>query len=131
MSPTLRNNFLDEITALAGTSATIKLYTGTQPGGGGTVTTLLGTYTCDVQAFAGNAAAGVLTLNGVTGSIAVATGTSTWFRLESSGSVFVFDGDISTVSQGTGDMLLNDTSIVQGGTLSLSGTNTITAPNAA
>ena len=129
-SNTLRSNRMDEISALAGNSATIKLYTGTQPAGGGTVTTLLCTLTCSASGFATSAANGVLTLNAVTGGTAVATGTATWFRIETSGATFVMDGDVSTQSAGTGDLQLDDTSIVTSGNVSLGGPNTLTDGNA-
>ena len=129
-SNTLRSNMMDEITSLAGTSATIKLYTGTQPSGGGTATTLLVTLTCNATAFAGAAANGVLTLNSVTGGTAVATGTATWFRLETSGSTFVMDGDVSTQAANTGDLQLDDNQIVTDGSVALGGPNTLTAGNA-
>ena len=121
---------MDEITAFAGASAVIKLYTGTQPSGGGTATTLLATLTCNATAFAGSAVNGSLTLNQVTGATAVATGTATWFRIETSGGTFVMDGDVSSAVAGTGDMQLDDTSIVLNGSVSLSGPNTLLDGNA-
>jgi hypothetical protein len=131
ISTTLRNNMLDEITSYAGTSALLRIYSGTQPAGGGTVTTQLASLTCDVTAFAPAASAGTLTLNGVTAdSNADATGTATWFRITTSGGTFVMDGDISTTAAGTGDLQLDTTSIVLNGTVSLGGPNQITAPNA-
>ena len=131
LSTTLRNTMLDEITAYAGTSAVLTIYSGTQPSGGGTVTTALAILTCDVTAFAPAATAGTLTLNGITAdSAADATGTATWFRITTSGAVFCIDGDCSTVSVGTGDLTLDDTSIVLNGTVSLGGPNTLTQGNA-
>ena len=131
-SATLRNNILDEITSFASTSATLTIYSGTQPSGGGAVTTKLAGLVCDVTAFAATASAGVLTLNGITAdSAADATGTATWFRIATSGGTFVMDGDISTTTVGTGDLQLNDTSIVLNGNVALGGPNSITAPNAA
>ena len=132
ISTTLRNNMLDEITSFAGTSALLTIYSGTQPAGGGTVTTQLAQLTCDATAFAATASAGTLTLNGITAdSAADATGTATWFRITSSGATWVMDGDVSTTAVGTGDLQLDDTSIVLNGTVSLGGPNTLTAPNAA
>lgn len=122
---------LDEITSYAGTSAALKILSGTQPGGGGAETTVLAELTCDVTAFAPAASAGVLTLNGITGATAAATGTGTWFRIETSGATWVMDGDVSTIAAGTGDLQLDDTSIVLNGNVALGGPNTITAPNAA
>lgn len=132
MSATLRNNMLDEITSYAGGSAILKILSGTQPSGGGAETTVLAQLTCNAT-FAGAASAGVLTLNSITAdSSANATGTATWFRIyQSDGTTFVLDGDVSTTAAGTGDLQLDDTSIVLGGTVALGGPNTVTAPNAA
>lgn len=127
----LRNNMLDEITTFAGTSAVLKIYSGTQPAGGGTETTILAQLTCNASQFATAAAAGVLTLSSITqDSAANNSGVATWFRIETSIGTFVMDGDVS-VTGGGGDLTLNDTSIVQNGTVSLTGPNIITAPNTA
>lgn len=132
MSVTLRNNMLDEITGYAGTNAILRIYSGTQPTGGGSETTMLAQLTCN-STFAGAAAAGVLTLNSITAaSSANANGTATWFRIyQPGGSTWVIDGDVSTTGAGTGDLQLDDTDITLGGTVALGGPNTITAPNAA
>jgi hypothetical protein len=131
LNTVLRNNMLDEITTWAGTSAVLKIYSGTQPAGGGTETTILAQLTCNASQFATAAAAGVLTLSSITqDSAANNSGVATWFRIETSIGTFVMDGDVS-VTGGGGDLTLNDTSIVQNGTVSLTGPNIITAPNAA
>ena len=122
---------MDEITAVAGASVKIKIYSGTQgAGGGATSATLLGTLT-GAATFAAAASGGVLTLGAITGdSSADATGTASWFRMTQSDDTWVLDGDI-TVTGGGGDLTLDSTGIVIGGTISLSGPNTFTAPNAA
>lgn len=130
INTTLRNNMLDEITSFAGANAVIKIYSGTQPGGGGTETTILAQLQCSAT-LAPAAASGALTLSSVTqDSSANNSGTASWFRLETSGGTFILDGDVSSTSAGTGDMQINDTAIVATGTVSLSGPNIITAPNA-
>lgn len=131
MSATLRNNMLDEITGYAGGSAILRIYSGTQPSTGGAETTILAQLTMNAT-FAPAAAAGVLTLNSITAdSSANATGTATWFRiLQSDATTHVLDGDVSTTAAGTGDLQLDDTSIVLGGTVALGGPNTVTAGNA-
>ena len=122
---------LDEITSAAGTSAVLTIYSGTQPAGGGSTTTALAVLTCNATAFAAAASAGTLTLNSISAeSSAPASGTATWFRITTSGGTWVMDGDVSTTS-GSGDLQLSDTSIVINGTVTLSGPNVITAPNAA
>lgn len=130
-STTLRNNMLDEITSLAGTSAKILIYSGSQPSGGGTATgTLLAQLTCNATAFAGAASGGVLTLNSITqDSAADATGEATWFRLTKSDDTWVMDGDVS-VNGGGGDLQLDSTSISINAPVAMSATQTITAPNA-
>lgn len=130
MNVTLRNNMLDEITSRAGASALLRIYDGTQPATGGTATTLLAQLTCNAT-FAAAASSGVLTLNSISSDTSAnATGTATWFRIvQSDGSTHVSDGTVSTVAAGTGDMQLDDTSIVLGGTVAISSA-TITAGNA-
>ena len=124
---TLRNNKLDEITSLAGTSALLRIYDGTQPATGGTATTLLAELTCNATAFAAAASGGVLTLNAITDdSSANATGTATWFRIVSSGATHIMDGTVSTSGA---DLNLNSTSITSGGTVSVT-SFTITDNNA-
>ena len=129
----VRNNMMDEITAYAGASAILRIYSGTQPGGGGAATAQLAELICDITAFAAAAAAGALTLNGITADAAAdATGTATWWRLwQSDGTTWIMDGDISTILVGTGDMLMDSTSIVLNGNVSMGGPNIFTAPNAA
>jgi hypothetical protein len=129
----VRNNMMDEISTYAGASAILKILSGSQPAGGGAETTVLAQLTCDVAAFAPAASGGVLTLNGITADTAAdASGTATWFRIyQSDGTTWVLDGDVTTQSAGTGDLQLDDTAIVLNGTVSLTGPNTLTAPNAA
>lgn len=132
LSTTLRNNRLDEITGYAGANAILKIYSGTQPAGGGAETTILAQLTCNAT-FAAAAASGVLTLNGISSDTSAnANGTATWFRIyQSDGTTWVLDGDVSTQAAGTGDLQLDDTSIVLGGTVALGGPNTLTEANAA
>jgi hypothetical protein len=107
---TLRNSMLDEITALAGASALLRIYDGSRPATGGTATTLLAELTCNAT-FAAGASGGILTLNAITqDSSANATGTATWFRIvASNGTTHVLDGDVGTSSS---DLNLTTTSIV-------------------
>lgn len=128
----LRNNRLDEITAFAGTSAILTIYSGTQPSGGGTPTTLLAQLTCNASQFAPAASGGVLTLSSVASETnAPNSGTATWFRItKSDGTTWVMDGSVSTTNAG-GDLQLDDTAVVATGTVALSGPNTLTDGNAA
>jgi hypothetical protein len=130
MNVLLRNARLNAITTFAGGSALIRIYSGSRPATGGTVTTLLAQLTCNAT-FAPGASSGVLTLNAISpATSAAATGTATWFRMVASdGTTHITDGSVSTVAAGTGDMRLDDTSIVLGGTVAIS-TATITEGNA-
>lgn len=127
LDSSIRNAIVDSITTRAGASALLRIYDGTRPATGGTATTLLAQLTCNAT-FAPAASGGVLTLNAITqDSSADATGTATWFRIvQSGGSTFVLDGSVGTSGA---DLNLNSTSIVAGGTVSIS-SFTVTAPNA-
>jgi len=129
-STTLRNAQLDAITTAIGSSGLLRIYDGTRPSTGGTATTLLAELALSTTA-AGSAASGVLTFSAITSDTSAnATGTATWFRLlKSDGTTICFDGSVSTVAAGTGDMRLDDTSIVLGGTVAISSA-TITEGNA-
>lgn len=119
MNVALRNSRLDEITTLqdAGAGASLlEIYDGVRPATGGAVTTLLATLTFTDPA-APAAAAGVLTYSAIADDASAdATGTASWFRVVDDSVGHVYDGDAGT--SGT-DLLLNTTSIVIGGTVSV------------
>lgn len=112
MATALRNARLDAITTFAGGSAKLRLYSGSRPATGGTVTTLLAELTCNAT-FAPAASGATLTLNAITGdTTADATGTATWARIvKSDGTTFVTDCSVGTSGA---DINLNTTSIVAG-----------------
>lgn len=130
LNVTLRNNMLDEITAYAGGSAILRIYSGSQPATGGAETTVLAQLTCNAT-FAPAASSATLTLNSIASDTSAnSTGTATWFRLlQSDATTQVADGTVSTVAAGTGDMQLDDTAIVTGGTVAISAAS-ISAGNA-
>lgn len=121
LATTLRNNRLDAITAFIAGSALLRIYSGTRPATGGTATTLLAQLTCNAT-FAPASSSGILTLNSISpATSAAATGTATWFRIvKADGTTFCLDGSVSTVAAGTGDLRLDDTAIVLGGTVAIS-----------
>lgn len=122
----LRNTMADAITARAGGSAKLKIFSGTRPATGGAETTKLAELTCNAT-FAPSASGGVLTLNAITSdSSADATGTATWFRIESSGGTHVLDGNVATSGS---DLNISTTSIVSGAIVAVTGA-TITISNA-
>ena len=126
-----RNNELDEITALidAGTAGSLKIYDGTRPTNADTAVgaqTLLAQLTMNVTSFP-SAAAGAMTANAITDdSSANATGTASWFRIESSAGAAVVDGDVGTSGS---DLNLNTTAITSGVTVSVTSL-VLTAGNA-
>lgn len=128
---TLRNNFLDEITAYAGASALLRIYSGSAPADCATAAsgTLLAELTCNAT-FAAAASGGVLTLNAITSdSSANATGTAGYFRLvKSDGTTVVLQGTV-TATGGGGDLTIDNTAISSGVSVSVTSA-TITAPGA-
>ena len=121
LATTLRNNRADQITAFAGTSAQLKIYTA-----GGS--TLLATLTCSASAFAPAASGGVLTLNSITSATAGNTGTAATASIyKSDGTTLVISG--LTVGTSGSNINLSSTSITSGDTVSITSA-TITEGNA-
>ena len=106
---TLRNNQLDEVTALIDAGAGVgklKIYDGTRPATGGAVTTqtLLAEPTFSATSFPA-ASGGSMTANAITSdSSANATGTATWFRCTDSNDNAVIDGDIADLNLNTNNI---------------------------
>lgn len=97
-----------------------RIYDGSQPATADTAVstqTLLAELRFNATAF-GAAAAGVATANAFTqDTSANATGTASWFRaLKSDGTTVLFDGSVGT---GTHNLVITTTSIVSGGTVSV------------
>lgn len=127
IATTTRNNMLDEITSDIGSNGLLRIYSGTQPAGPGTAITtqtLLAQLALSATA-AGAASSGVLTFSSITSdSSADASGTATWFRITTSGGTGILDGTVGTSSA---DLILNTTSIVAGGPVSVTSL-TVTLP---
>jgi hypothetical protein len=102
----------------AGTGALIKIYSGTQPANANTAIssqTMLASL--PVSGSFGTDSNGTITLSAVTAATAVATGTASFFRIfKSDGTTVVMDGSVGT--SGT-DMILDNTSIATGQTVSI------------
>jgi hypothetical protein len=127
-SAAIRNAQLDQITTAVGTTAKLRIYSGTRPANvAASITgTLLAELTCNAT-FAPASSGGVLTLNSITSATASATGTASHFRLWNSGATTAMvDGDVSTSAS---DLNLNSTSITSGGSVAVT-SFTITAGNA-
>jgi hypothetical protein len=112
----LRNNRLDEITALIDADAadgTIKIYDGTQPATGAAITTqnLLSEHNFSATSFPA-ASSGSMAANAIdSDTSANNTGTATWFRVADGAGTFVMDGTAGT--SGT-DLILNSAAIQSG-----------------
>jgi hypothetical protein len=124
---TPRNNMMDQVrTALAGGS--IKVYSGTQPANANTAlsgNTLLATLTLASPAGAASSG-GTFTFGTITSGTAVATNTATFARVfQSDGTTVVCDMDVGTSGA---TFILDTVSIVSGGTVAATGTNTLSIP---
>lgn len=94
-------------------SATLKIYTGTQPAAGAAATgTLLVTITLPGDAMAASAS-GSAAKSGTWSGTAGNTGTAGWFRIESSAGTRWYDGAV-TATAGGGEIELSSTSITSG-----------------
>lgn len=93
----------------------LRLYNGTRPATGGSVTTLLAELTFSDPC--GTVTSGVLTFSAIASDASADnTGTATWFRIVDSTGAFVLDGTI-TVTGGGGDITMTSTSIQAGVTV--------------
>lgn len=103
----------------AGSGSIIRIYEGTQPSNANTAIsgqTLL--VSLVISGSFGTDSNGTITLSSVTNGTAVATGTGQFFRIvKSDGTTVVMDGSVGTSSA---DMILNNTSIANGQTVSIS-----------
>ena len=119
VSTASRTNLMSQLNTDIGTSALIRIYDGTQPAGPDTAITsqvLLATLTGNAGGF-GSASAGVLTASAITSATAVGTSTATWARILTSGGTARVDCSVGM--SGT-DIVLNNTSIATGQTVSIS-----------
>ncbi|HEX7099347.1 MAG TPA: hypothetical protein VF377_08890 [Acidimicrobiia bacterium] len=126
----LRNAQLQALADLidAGAGAgKLRIYSGSRPSTGGSETTILAELTLSSPPEA-SVSNGVLTFGTISDATAVASGTATWFRILDSDNNPLIDGSVSATGGG-GDLQLNSTSIVAGGTVSIT-SFTITAGNA-
>lgn len=118
------NGIVDLLDASSPTPGYIEIRDGTKPADPDTAATgtLLATCTLSDPAFgaATTASPSVATANSISDDTSAdASSTATWFRAYDGGGTAVIDGDVSTVAAGTGDLQLDDTSIVTGGTVSI------------
>lgn len=109
-STTHRTNQITTLNTDIGTNAQIILYSGTPPANVAaalTGTTLLVQFAGNASAF-GTVSSGVLTANAIANATASATGTASFFRINTSGGTAVMQGTCGTSGA---DMILTNTSI--------------------
>lgn len=103
----------------AGSGAIINIYDGTQPTNANTaISGQVLLVSLPISGSFGTDSNGTITLSTVTNGTAVATGTGQFFRItKSDTTTVVMDGSVGTASA---DMILNNTSIATGQTVSIS-----------
>ena len=112
----LRSALMTALNTERGTSAQIQIRTGLNAGTGNQGT-LLGQMTGNVTAW-GSVTNGVLTSNAITADTsAAATGTAAHYQINTSGGVFLESG----LLDGTDGVTIDNTSIVTGQTIQMSG----------
>lgn len=126
---TYRNALLDQLETTVGTGPLLRIYTGSAPADCATAAT--GTKVVEMTLpsdWMANAASGQKAKSGTwSQSSATATGTAAYFRIyDSTGTTCHLQG---TVGQGSGDLSLDNTSIVAGQTVTVTAF-TLTAPGA-
>ncbi len=128
-STTARNAMLDALASQVGSSATWKIYTGSQVASVATAVagTELASLTCNAAGFADAASSGSINVKAITAATAGNTGTAGWFRIATSGGTAVIDGSV-TATGGGGELQLSSTSISSGASISISSAS-ITAAN--
>lgn len=122
-STTLRDNQLDQISATLGASGLLKIFSGAEPANVAAADPagLL----CTITMTSGFAAAanGSKAMSGTWSATASATGTAASFRMYTSGGTCHVQGNVTT------DLVLNNTSITNGQTVSVTAFN-VTCGNA-
>ena len=117
-STELRNAKMDAITTIAGATAKLEIYAGTDSAGTANAEgTLLATFTCG-SPFAPAASVGVLSPTLPAATTGAATGTAGWARLtKTDGTTAVID---LTVGTSAAQIILNTLGITLGGAVSIS-----------
>jgi hypothetical protein len=97
--------------------ARVRIYSGTRPASGGTVTTML--VEIALSKPSGVVSSGVLTLASTDLPLIANSGVATWARVVNGNGDYAFDCDVSTTTAGTGQVQLPDTTLLAGGTTQL------------
>ena len=119
LSAAIRNARLDAITTAVGTTAKLRIYSGTRPANvAAAITgTQLANLTCNAT-FAPAATGGVLTLNAITSDTSAVAGTASHFRMwNSAASTAMFDGDVAVSGS---DLNMSTVTFTTGATIAVS-----------
>jgi hypothetical protein len=114
LTTAMKNTLLDQITSAAGSTATVKIYSGSVPANAdaSNLGTLLVSLPCS-NPFAPASSGGILTASAITQTNASQSGTAAFYRLmASNGSTVLAQGLVNTTGA---EMNLNTTAIVSGG----------------
>lgn len=120
LSIAVRNAMLDAIETAVGTSAKIRILTGTQPATCATAEsgTLLVQFAL-ASDWAAAAASGSKLFNTITGTAATGTGTAGYYRLVDSTGTTCHEQGTITATGGGGDMTIDNTSIATSQTVNI------------
>lgn len=122
LSTAVRNAMLDAIETAVGTSAKIRILTGTQPATCATAEsgTLLVQFSL-ASDWAAAAASGSKAFNTITGTAATGTGNAGYYRLVDSAGTTCHEQGTITATGGGGDMTIDNISIASGQTVNVTG----------
>jgi len=114
----------DALVTSLGANSVLQIRTGAAPGPGNAATGALLASVTIASWTAATPAAGQITGSNPAAVTAAATGTAGYFRIQTSGGTAIMEG---SVGEGSGDLSLNDTDIISGGSVDL-GAPVITIP---
>lgn len=122
LSTAVRNAMLDAIETTVGTSAKIRILTGSQPANCAApeTGTLLVQFSL-ASDWATNAASGAKAFAAITGVVATGTGFAGYYRLMNSAGTTCHEQGSISVTGGGGDMTIDNTSIASGQTVDVTG----------
>ena len=110
IATSVRNSKMAQISTAVDSGMTagkLRIYDGTRPMTGGTVTTLLVELDMSDPSF-GLPLYGAITAENISSGVTIATGVASWFRLVNSEGLFVLDGSVGS------DLILNNNSFTIG-----------------
>ena len=101
---------MNALAAQAGSNAWLRIYSGARPSTGGAGTTILVEMQCTTT-FAPTTSTATITVNAFPNALVLNGGTASWFRIETSASVAVIDGQYGTDLQGSTATFVQDSQV--------------------